>query len=70
MIHHPHIPDPPPKSVVSKGPHSRSDTRGLVKLRDAAGSRFASGVVIHAGEQTLPLGDRLWAVPISGLWQG
>jgi hypothetical protein len=24
--------------------------------------------VIHTGEQTIPLGDRLWAIPISGLW--
>jgi hypothetical protein len=25
-------------------------------------------VVIYTGEQTVPLGDRLWAVPLSGLW--
>ena len=29
---------------------------------------FKAGVVIYAGEQTIPLGDRLWAVPYSGLW--
>lgn len=47
---------------------SQADTRGLATLRDAAGKRFVAGVVIHAGEQTLPFGDRLWAVPVSGLW--
>jgi hypothetical protein len=27
-----------------------------------------AGVVIYAGEQTLPLSDRIWALPISALW--
>lgn len=44
--------------------------RGLSKLRDAAGTRFRAGVVLYTGRQTVPLGDRLWAVPISGLWAG
>lgn len=44
------------------------DWRSLAKLRDRAGSRFRAGVVIHTGRHTLPLGDRLWAVPVSGLW--
>lgn len=54
--------------VKAKASLSQVDTRGLAKLRDAAGKRFVAGVVIHAGEQTLPFGDRLWAVPVSGLW--
>lgn len=41
--------------------------RGLAKLRDAAGARFRAGVVLYTGRQTVPLGDRLWAVPVSGL---
>lgn len=44
------------------------DWRPLAKLRDRAGGRFRAGILIHAGRQTLPLGDRLWAVPVSGLW--
>ena len=43
--------------------------RALTKLRDATGRRFRAGVVLYAGRQTVPLGDRLWAVPISGLWR-
>ena len=42
--------------------------RVLTKLRDATGDRFRAGVVLYTGRQTVPLGDRLWAVPISGLW--
>jgi hypothetical protein len=40
----------------------------MAKLRDGRGARFKAGVVVCACEQTTPLGDRLWAVPLSGLW--
>jgi len=45
-----------------------SDYRGLAKLRDRRPQRFIAGVVMYTGSSTKPLGDRLWAVPISGLW--
>jgi predicted AAA+ superfamily ATPase len=45
-----------------------SDTRGLRLLRDRLGSRFVAGIVVYCGERTLPLGDRIWAVPVCGLW--
>jgi predicted AAA+ superfamily ATPase len=44
------------------------DWHVLAKLRDRSPERFRAGVVVHTGRQTLPLADRLWAVPISGLW--
>jgi hypothetical protein len=53
------------KASASLDPASR---RTLTKLRDATGDRFRAGIVLYSGRQTLPLGDRLWAVPISGLW--
>jgi predicted AAA+ superfamily ATPase len=46
-----------------------SDARGLRLLRDKLGPRFKTGIVIYSGAHTLPIDDRLWAVPISGLWQ-
>jgi predicted AAA+ superfamily ATPase len=46
-----------------------SDTHGLRLLRDKLGTRFKAGVVVYSGEHTLPLGERIWAMPISGLWQ-
>lgn len=45
-----------------------ADYRALAKLRDARGSDFIAGVVFFTGPDTLPLTDRIWAVPISGLW--
>ncbi len=44
------------------------DWRSLENLRDQYGAHFRCGIVIHTGEQTVPLGDRLFAVPLSGLW--
>jgi predicted AAA+ superfamily ATPase len=43
--------------------------RSLRKLRDLAGGRFRAGIVLYSGRHTIPLGERLWAVPISGLWE-
>jgi uncharacterized protein len=53
------------KAAATVGP---GDYRALAKLRDRRGESFLAGAVIYAGAQTVPLGDRLWAIPISGLW--
>ena len=45
-----------------------ADLRGLRKIRDHARARFTAGVVLYTGEDTVHLDDRIWAVPISGLW--
>jgi predicted AAA+ superfamily ATPase len=47
---------------------NRHDLRPLEKLRDARGERFTAGAVLCTARQTTPLGDRLWAVPLAGLW--
>lgn len=49
--------------------HSK-DFSALRFLRDSLGPRFKAGVVLYAGEQTLPFGERLHAVPLRGLWHG
>jgi len=45
------------------------DFAGLRKLERAAGDRFVYGVVFYAGEQSLPFGEGLAAVPIRALWE-
>lgn len=47
---------------------SEDDLRGLRLLRDRLGADFALGAVLHCGEQTVSLGDRLVALPVSALW--
>lgn len=48
---------------------AHKDIKPMERLRDATGERFRAGILICATTQTTPLGDRLWAVPISGLWE-
>ena len=46
----------------------RGDARWLRTLRDRLGEQFACGVVLHCGEHSLRLDDRILAIPISALW--
>jgi uncharacterized protein len=46
-----------------------ADFRGLRKLRDAAGARFAAGIVLYDGEIGASFGDGMHAVPIRSLWE-
>jgi hypothetical protein len=45
-----------------------ADAAGLAALAEAAGERFVRGVVMYAGDQLLPLGKKIWAVPLSVIW--
>ena len=45
-----------------------SDLRGLKKLASVAGDQFKMGILLYDGKETMPLGDRLWAAPLSSLW--
>ena len=44
------------------------DLRGLRKLSALAGDQFKMGVLLYDGDETLPLGDNIWAAPLSTLW--
>lgn len=55
--------------VKASGTVGAQDFRGLVHLREKLGSRLMAGVVLYAGERTVPFGDRLWALPLAALWQ-
>ncbi len=48
---------------------TKADFRGLRKLKEAAGKRFAGGVVLYDGATSLGFGDGLFAVPIRALWE-
>jgi predicted AAA+ superfamily ATPase len=44
------------------------DLKGLKRLASLAQGRFRAGLVLYDGADTLPIGERLWAVPVSTLW--
>jgi uncharacterized protein len=55
---------------VKAGATIRSeDLTGLRHLADRLGPRFVAGYVLYTGQQTLPFGNRLRALPIDALWQ-
>jgi uncharacterized protein len=47
----------------------RGDLRWLARFRALVGERFAAGLVLCTARQTVPLGDRIWAIPIEALWR-
>lgn len=46
-----------------------ADAKWLAWLRDLAGERFETGVVLHTGQRPLRLSDRIVALPMSCLWE-
>jgi len=53
------------KAASTVGP---GDFRGLRHLAERLGDDFRVGIVLHTGQQTLPFGPKMLAVPVSALW--
>lgn len=54
--------------VKAKATVTPTDFLGLQSLRDQLGKRFSAGVVVYTGDQTIPFGDKLWALPLEYIW--
>lgn len=46
-----------------------SDFDGLKVLKLYAKKNFVRGIVLYSGNQMIPFGEDLWAVPITSLWE-
>jgi len=46
------------------------DLKGLRTLAELAGKRFHRGIVLYTGQETIPFGSRIHALPINALWAG
>jgi len=55
--------------VKSASTVTPADFRGLRRLKEATGKRFAAGVVLYDGEISAGFGDGMFAVPIRALWE-
>ena len=44
------------------------DFKGLRRLKQLTGDRFACGVILYVGRATHSFGDGLWALPVDALW--
>ena len=47
---------------------NQHDLKGLKKLAKLSGDQFKMGVLLYDGKETLPMGNNIWATPISTLW--
>lgn len=45
------------------------DFKGLRALEALTGNNFLRGMVLYTGERVVPFGEKLFAVPLSALWQ-
>jgi predicted AAA+ superfamily ATPase len=54
--------------VKSAPTATATDARWLAWLRDKTGKAFTAGIVLHTGPRPYRLGDRLYAIPISHIW--
>jgi Predicted ATPase (AAA+ superfamily) len=45
------------------------DLTGLRSLASVLGERFVAGYVLYTGQQTLPFGEKIRAVPLDALWR-
>jgi uncharacterized protein len=48
---------------------SVSRAAAITGPRAKLGARFKTGILVYSGEHTPTLSDRVWALPLSGLWQ-
>ena len=56
--------------VKSAASVASRDLKGMASLRDALGDRFVRGAVVYTGQQVVPMGDRLFAVPLGMVFSG
>lgn len=46
------------------------DFKGLRHLQETESTIFQRGIVLYAGREVVPFGEKLWAVPLSVWWAG
>ncbi|MDR2191411.1 MAG: ATP-binding protein [Endomicrobium sp.] len=47
---------------------SQKDFNNLYNMRTMLGEKFKKGIVLYTGMDIIPMGDRVWALPASYLW--
>jgi predicted AAA+ superfamily ATPase len=50
------------------GSPDNHDFYGLKLLKETVGEKFEKGVVVYSGSETVPWGEKLWAIPACYFW--
>ena len=48
---------------------SEKDFKNIETCKNIIGSKFKKGIVLYTGEELVPFGEKLWAVPVNYLWE-
>jgi predicted AAA+ superfamily ATPase len=51
--------------VKDKSQVAAQDVKQLENLKDTLGNQFKVGIVIYLGNEIIPFGEKLWAVPVT-----
>ena len=55
--------------VKASSTYRGEQTRGIRTLADRLGDRFLGGAVLGLSQESRWLGDGIWGLPVSTLWQ-
>lgn len=47
---------------------TQQEIKGLLHGKERLGERWHRGVILHTGTDAMPLGNKIWLLPISALW--
>jgi hypothetical protein len=62
-------PKPKLAGVKASSTVKSGDFKGLKYLGDLLGGRFLRGIILYTGDQSVPFGSNLYALPVSTLWR-
>jgi len=48
---------------------NEKDFKNITLCRDTIGTKFKKGIVLYTGEEIVPFGEKLFAVPVNYLWE-
>jgi len=62
-------PKPKLAGVKASSTVKSGDFKGLKYLSNFLGKRFLRGILLYTGDQPVPFGSNLYALPVSTLWR-
>ncbi len=55
--------------IKSKSVLTKSDAKGLAYLKETLKDKFLKGIIFYTGDHVLPMGEKIFAVPIAAIWK-
>jgi len=55
--------------VKSSSSINLDDFKGILELQSIIQDKFKKGIVLYNGDELIPFGKNIWAVPVDKLWK-